>query len=164
MSHPLQDTSINEGVLQVQKSMWTNMYHDVLRGEKWKYNIFLKLFLVYPFDNLLAFYTPSTKHVWGQEVDLLPKHLSEVLAELSVGSLSLQTLTNRDQELNEVLFPDTIIISFSSAFSQAGQQLHVCMSGAIGIYSPRGQTLKNLIRFVTEWRAHASQHCAPILI
>lgn len=41
-----------------------------------------------------------------------------------------------------------------------------CMtvSSAIGIYSPWGQTLKSLISFVAERRAHASQCCAPILV
>lgn len=33
MSHPLHATFISEGVLQVQKSMWKNMY-DVFRRER----------------------------------------------------------------------------------------------------------------------------------
>lgn len=86
----------------------------------------------------LSFYTPSRKHVWGQ-VALLSKHLSEVLAELPVGSLSLQTLTDRDQELNEELFLDTamfLLLCFLCAFSHAGQQLHDCIKCHWHIQSP----------------------------
>lgn len=42
MSHPLQATFISEGALQVQKSMWKNMY-NVFRRERGKQSIVSKM-------------------------------------------------------------------------------------------------------------------------
>lgn len=69
-------------------------------------SIFLKLFSAYPLSSLVAFYTPSTKHAWEQ-VAHLSEHSSEGLAELAGVSLSLCSLHDRDQELNEELLPNT---------------------------------------------------------
>lgn len=78
--------------------------------------LFLKPFIVCPLNKSPAFCTVSERQNWGQEVDPLSKYLSEVLAEVSVVSLSLQSLTDGDQELNEELLLDTANFFFASVF------------------------------------------------
>lgn len=129
--------------------------------------LLIKLFIVCPLNKSLALFTLSEKQIWGQEVDLLSKYLSVALAEGSVVSLSLQTLTDRDRELNEELFLDTTINFFF--FLLFSNHLFSLRAAAACLYVrchwyPRGPTLKNLLSFVTEWKARGSQHWLLMLI